>query len=111
MISLFSLVKYDGVKDIFKYLNPNVKMISRNIIVLDVLKVYLNEKESLKDELAKILGKVCFTLDLWTSWTQEGYIWLTTYYICHNPNSEYMTSACSMRDISHDHVSLIQASS
>ena len=32
-------------------------------------------------------------------------------YTCHDLKTGHMTGACSMRDISHDHASLIQASS
>ena len=35
----------------------------------------------MRDELAKILGRVCLTSDLWTSCTQEGYICLTAHYV------------------------------
>ena len=60
----FSFVKYDGGKDVFNYVNPNIKLISKNTITFDVWKIYLNEKEYVKDELVRILGRVCLTFDL-----------------------------------------------
>ena len=78
---LLSFVEYDGVRSVFKYLNPDVKLISRNTASSDVWKIYLNEKANVKDELAKISGRACLTSDLWTSCTQEGYICLTVHYV------------------------------
>ena len=77
----FSFVEYDAIRDVLKYLNPDVKLISRNTTTSDVLKVYLNEKEGLKDELAKIPNRICLTSNLWTSCTQEGYICLIAHYV------------------------------
>ena len=65
----FSFVEYDAIRDVLKYLNPNVKLISRNTIAFDVFKVCSNEKEGLKDELAKFSIRICLTPDLWTSCT------------------------------------------
>ena len=77
----FSFVEYDGVRNVLKYLHPNMKLISRNISTSDVCKIYLNEKENVKDELAKILSRVCLTFDLWNSYIQEGYICLIVHYV------------------------------
>ncbi|KAF7811751.1 zinc finger BED domain-containing protein RICESLEEPER 2-like [Senna tora] len=47
----FSFVEYEGVKEMFKYCNPDVKFITRNTYVANVWKVYKSKKESLKQEL------------------------------------------------------------
>ncbi|KAF7821077.1 putative AC transposase [Senna tora] len=47
----FSFVEYEGVREMFKYCNPDVKFITRNTAVADVWKVYKSKKESLKQEL------------------------------------------------------------
>ena len=77
----FSFVKYDGVRDVFMYLNPNVKLIFRNMVAPNVWKIYLNEKENFKNEFAKIPRRVCLTSDLWTSCTQERHICLIAHYV------------------------------
>ena len=62
----FKFVEYEGFKDLFRYLNPDVKFISKMTASSDVLKVYIEPKKkgNLKDYLSKIHGKVCLTSDL-----------------------------------------------
>ncbi|KAF7821320.1 zinc finger BED domain-containing protein RICESLEEPER 2-like [Senna tora] len=80
----FSFVEYEGVREIFKYCNPDVKFITRNTAVADVWKVYVSRKESLKQELDKIPSRICLTSDVWTACTTEGYICLTAHYVDSN---------------------------
>ena len=77
----FKFVKYEGIRDIFKYLNSDVKFISRITASCDVGKVYVEQKKKLKEDLSKILGRICLTCDLWTSCTNKGYICLTAHYV------------------------------
>ncbi|KAF7820644.1 zinc finger BED domain-containing protein DAYSLEEPER-like [Senna tora] len=91
----FSFVEYEGVREIFKYCNPDVKFITRNTTVADVWKVYVSRKESLKQEntavadvwkvyvsrkeslkqeLDKIPSRICLTSDVWTTCTTEDQI-------------------------------------
>ena len=44
----FSYVEYKWVRKINKYLNPDVKYISRLIVTNDIWKFYLTQKEKLK---------------------------------------------------------------
>ena len=68
----------------FSYLNSDVKHISRNTSKADVLKLYKNEKDDVKNKLKSILGRICLTSNLWTSITSEGYICLTAHYVDEN---------------------------
>jgi len=43
----FSFVEYEGIRDLMKYLNPDIKFITRNTAAADVWKVYLSKKEIL----------------------------------------------------------------
>ena len=43
----FQFAEYDGVEDMFAYLNPDVKLFLRQTIKNDVLKLYTREKEKL----------------------------------------------------------------
>ena len=80
----FSFVEYEGTRKIFSYLNSDVKHISRNTSKADVLKLYKNEKDDVKNKLKSIPGRICLTSDLWTSITSEGYICLTAHYVDEN---------------------------
>ncbi|KAF7821619.1 zinc finger BED domain-containing protein RICESLEEPER 2-like [Senna tora] len=67
----YSFVDYKGIRKWIKYLNPDVIMPSRNTVVSDVKKIYEKEKEKLKQEMARIPNRVCFTSDVWTACTSE----------------------------------------
>ncbi|CAA7057283.1 unnamed protein product [Microthlaspi erraticum] len=77
----FSYVEYERVRAVWKYLNDDVQVISRNTAVADVIKYYENEKAALKRELRNLPGRISFTSDLWTAVTDEGYVCLTAHYI------------------------------
>ncbi|CAA7036531.1 unnamed protein product [Microthlaspi erraticum] len=77
----FSYVEYERVRAVWKYLNDDVQVISRNTAVADVIKYYENEKAALKRELRNLHGRISFTSDLWTAVTDEGYVCLTAHYI------------------------------
>ncbi|XP_010484883.1 PREDICTED: zinc finger BED domain-containing protein RICESLEEPER 3-like [Camelina sativa] len=80
----FAYVEYERVRSIWKYLNADVKFISRNTVAADVYKFYENEADNLKRELANLPGRISLTSDLWSAITQEGYMCLTAHYIDKN---------------------------
>ena len=47
----------------------------------DVMNKYEIEKEKLKQQLAKIYGRVCLTSDCWIACTNISYISLTAHYV------------------------------
>ena len=59
----FSFVEYEGIKQVFSYLNSDVKHISKNTSNANVLKLYKKEKDDVKNKLKSILGIICFTSD------------------------------------------------
>ena len=73
--------EYEGVKDLFSYLNPDVKVLTRRTNKSDVLKLFSNERERLKQYFHSFSGRVFFTSDCWTSINTDGFISLTAYYI------------------------------
>ena len=77
----FSYVEYDGVRAVWKYLNHEVRCISRFTAAHDVWKIYLENKAKLKEQLAQIHGRICITCDLWIVCFYEGYLCLTAYYV------------------------------
>ncbi|KAL9995206.1 putative transcription factor/ chromatin remodeling BED-type(Zn) family [Helianthus debilis subsp. tardiflorus] len=80
----FSFVEYEGIRNIFKYLEPSVSFISRNTAKSDIRKLYQREKSRLRGELIKSPGRICLTSDCWTSIVTDGYLSLTAHYIDSN---------------------------
>nr|GMD60380.1 zinc finger BED domain-containing protein RICESLEEPER 2-like [Ipomoea batatas] len=60
----FSFVEYEWFMGLSKYLNPDIPCISRNTLVSDITKLYLKEKEKLKQVLANIQNRICLTYDI-----------------------------------------------
>ena len=58
--------------------------IFRNTSKVDVLKLYQKEKDGVKNKLKSIPSRICLTLDLWTTVTNEGYICLIAHYVDEN---------------------------
>lgn len=77
----FSFVEYTGIRAIFKYLEHNVPIISRNTAKSDVLKMHNREKGVIKRILELAPGRICLTSDLWSSIVTDGYICLTAHFL------------------------------
>nr|GME05130.1 zinc finger BED domain-containing protein RICESLEEPER 2-like [Ipomoea batatas] len=78
---LFAFAEYPGFRKYHKLLNPDAPMISRNNFVSDINKLYLKEKNKLKQVLTSIPNRICLTYDLWTACTTKGYICLTSHFV------------------------------
>nr|GEY37352.1 zinc finger BED domain-containing protein RICESLEEPER 2-like [Tanacetum cinerariifolium] len=77
----FSYVEHDATRQLHKFLHRDTNPISRNTAKLDVLAIYKREKANLKLKLEKVSSKICFTSDLWSSITSDGYMALTAHYV------------------------------
>jgi Domain of unknown function (DUF4413)/BED zinc finger len=77
----FLWAEHEGDRDIHLYLNENVRVISRNTMKSECLKLYHNNMERVKSFLESIPGRICLTTDLWTSCNTEGYLCLTAHCI------------------------------
>ncbi|KAG6473887.1 hypothetical protein ZIOFF_067805 [Zingiber officinale] len=77
----FQFVEYEAIRSIFTYLEPQVNYFTRNTAKTDILKMHKNECNRLAQEMRSCPGKICFTSDLWTSITTDGYIYLTAHFI------------------------------
>ncbi|XP_057451882.1 zinc finger BED domain-containing protein RICESLEEPER 2-like [Lotus japonicus] len=80
----FNFVEYRRIRELLKYLNPEVKVPSRRASTIDIIKLYEGEKKKLKEELAKVPSRINLTSDLWTACTAAGYISLTAHYVDEN---------------------------
>ena len=66
----FQCVEWSGFRTLCRYLSFNeTTTISRSTITTDVMKIYLVEKEKLKNQLARSSGRVCLTTNYWTACT------------------------------------------
>uniref|UniRef100_A0A803L9F1 BED-type domain-containing protein n=1 Tax=Chenopodium quinoa TaxID=63459 RepID=A0A803L9F1_CHEQI len=65
----FQFAEYSAVRKLINYINPDVKLVSRNTLKADVLKMFKREKDKLKEELSVVkewgIQKkiMCITLD------------------------------------------------
>ncbi|KAK5825499.1 hypothetical protein PVK06_020338 [Gossypium arboreum] len=70
----------------FRYMmsvdSPNFKNISRQTTTMDFLKCYAQERDHVKEELAKAPGLICLTFDNWNSkHTNDEYICIITQWV------------------------------
>ncbi|CAK9175642.1 unnamed protein product [Ilex paraguariensis] len=75
------MVEHPGFVAFVQNLQPRFDMVSFNTIQGDCVATYLGEKQSLQKVIEGMLGRVCLTLDLWTSCQTVGYVFLTGYFI------------------------------
>lgn len=81
----FKFVESKGFKRFVSKLTcsqePNFVIPSRFTIAKDILKIYVAEKQKLKDMFVKMEYKVCLTTDCWTSEQNINYMVLTAHFI------------------------------
>lgn len=80
----FQFVEFDAIRNCFEFLNSEVQNISRNTAKADILKAYNAERLRIKAMLEEVPGRICFTSDLWTACTTDGYMSLTAHFIDKN---------------------------
>ncbi|RDX65807.1 hypothetical protein CR513_55502, partial [Mucuna pruriens] len=67
------IFEYEELRSWIKYLNLDVTLISKNIAKADDLRIYMREKERLKEEVTSIPSRISLTSDLRTSCNIEVY--------------------------------------
>jgi hypothetical protein len=80
----FRFVEWDKFRAFTKFVSHNeAEFLSRDVVVADVMKVYLLEKDKLKKQIASNEGRVCLSLRCWTSSTYSNryYITLTAHFM------------------------------
>uniref|UniRef100_A0A803NAV6 BED-type domain-containing protein n=1 Tax=Chenopodium quinoa TaxID=63459 RepID=A0A803NAV6_CHEQI len=77
----FQFAEYEGIRNVFSYLQPDVKLFSRNTTKNDIIKLYNMEKVRLGAALHEVSWRISLTSDCWSSLTTDGYISLTAHYI------------------------------
>ena len=66
-----SMVDHIRFRDFANSLNPSFKIISRNTLKIDIMKVFESEKVILKDMLVHNSSRVAITTDMWTASNQK----------------------------------------
>jgi len=66
---------------LFKMLNPKVKVPTADTIHTGILSIFSEEQDRMRQKLQKMLGKISFTLDAWTSRNQLPFLGITAHWI------------------------------
>ncbi|CAI9279448.1 unnamed protein product [Lactuca saligna] len=77
----FRFVEYEGIREIFSYLNEKVTTITRNTAKEDVLNLFKREKGKLKKLFELLPGRISLTADLWSSINTDGFLCVTSHFI------------------------------
>ena len=77
----FSIIEWRVFSKYQKKFNEDCRNIFRRMTKYYVMKKYEIEKENLKQQLAKIYGRVCLISDCWTTCTNISYLSLTAHYV------------------------------
>ena len=75
----FSIVEWRLFRKYQRFFNEDCRNISKRMAKYNVIKKYEIEKEKLKQQLAKIHGRVCLTSNCWTACTNISYISYTAH--------------------------------
>ncbi|WOL04645.1 hypothetical protein Cni_G13367 [Canna indica] len=76
-----SIVEHIGFKQFCNAMQPLFKVISRNTVKSDILKIYDGERSKIMRLLSKNQSRVSITTDMWTSSNEnKGYMAVTTHY-------------------------------
>ncbi|KAM4133225.1 hypothetical protein ACJW30_01G312600 [Castanea mollissima] len=75
------MVEHPGFLAFVQNLQPRFNMVSFNTVQGDCVATYLMEKQSLVKFIEGMPGRVCLTLDTWTSSQTLGYVFITGHFI------------------------------
>ncbi|XP_057545796.1 zinc finger BED domain-containing protein DAYSLEEPER-like [Amaranthus tricolor] len=75
------MVEHPGFVSFVQNLQPHFDMVSFNIVQGDCVAIFLREKQNLQRFIAGIPGKICLTVDLWTSSQSTAYVFVTGQFI------------------------------
>lgn len=75
------MVEHPGFVSFVQNLQPRFDMVSFNIVQGDCVAIFLREKQNLQRFIEGIPGRICLTLDMWTSSQSTGFVFLTGQFI------------------------------
>ena len=77
----FTIVEEPKFIDYIHILNPDVVLISADTIKRRILDLYTANIVKMQESFQDILGKISFTLDVWTSPSTKSFLAITAHYI------------------------------
>ncbi|KAG9138100.1 hypothetical protein Leryth_001350 [Lithospermum erythrorhizon] len=75
------MVEHSGFVSFARSLQPRFDMVSFNTVQGDCVSTYLKEKQKLQEIIETMPGRICLTLDMWSSSRTVGYVVLTGHFI------------------------------
>ncbi|XP_021760753.1 zinc finger BED domain-containing protein DAYSLEEPER-like [Chenopodium quinoa] len=75
------MVEHPGFVSFVQNLQPRFDMVSFNIVQGDCVAIFLREKQNLQKFIEGIPGRICLTLDMWTSSQSTGFVFVTGQFI------------------------------
>ncbi|XP_012081197.1 zinc finger BED domain-containing protein DAYSLEEPER [Jatropha curcas] len=78
------MVEHSGFINFVQNLQPRFGMVSFNTVQGDCVATYLREKQNVMKFIEGMPGRVCLTLDVWTSSQSLGYFFVTGHFIDSN---------------------------
>ncbi|XP_030936611.1 zinc finger BED domain-containing protein RICESLEEPER 2-like [Quercus lobata] len=79
-----SMVHHIGFKEFVVDLQPMFKLVTRNTLKSDILKIYDNEREKVLKMMDKNESRMAITIDMWTSSNKKrGFMVITAHFINH----------------------------
>ncbi|KAK4481960.1 hypothetical protein RD792_012873 [Penstemon davidsonii] len=75
------MVEHPGFVTFVQNLQPRFDMVSFNTVQGDCVATYLREKQSIQRVIEGMPGRICLTLDLWTSCRTTGFVFVTGQFV------------------------------
>ncbi|XP_027066767.1 zinc finger BED domain-containing protein DAYSLEEPER [Coffea arabica] len=76
-----NIVEHPGFVAFVQNLQPRFDMVSFNTVQGDCVATYLREKQSIQKVIEAMPGRICLTLDMWSSCRGLGYVFLSGHFI------------------------------
>ena len=77
-----SIVDHIGFREFVASLQPMFKLVTRNTLKSDILRIYDNEREKALKMMDKNGSRMTITIDMWTSSNKKrGFMVITTHFI------------------------------
>lgn len=75
------MVEHPGFVAFVQNLQPQFNMVTFNTVQGDCVATYLMEKQNLMKYFEGVPGRLCLTLDVWTSSQSVGYVFITGHFV------------------------------
>lgn len=75
------MVEHPGFVAFVQSLQPRFDMVSFNALQGDCVQTYLREKQAIQKVIEGMPGRICLTIDMWSSHLRVGYVFITGQFI------------------------------